>query len=63
MLTLALLIPALTQEFFFHILLIVGCVAIVFWLLQKGKIPEPFNIVAWVVLAALAIYLLFYLLG
>jgi hypothetical protein len=62
MLMLALL-PALTREFFFHILLIIGCVAIVFWLLQKGKIPEPFNIVGWVVLAALAIYLLFYLLG
>ena len=62
MLTLALL-PALTKEFFFHILLIVGSALIVWWLLEKKKLPEPFHIVAWVVLAALAIYLLFYLLG
>jgi hypothetical protein len=60
---LALWLPQLTLAFALHILLIIGVVWIIWWLIGQGKLPEPFNIVGYIVMAALGIYLLFYLLG
>jgi len=60
---LALWLPQLTLAFALHILLIIGVALIIWWLISKEKLPEPFNIVGYVAMAALGIYLLFYLLG
>lgn len=57
----------LAEPFSFHLLatiVIVICVfAIVFWFLRKVAVPEPFNYVLYAVMALVAIWLLFYLVG
>jgi hypothetical protein len=62
MLLASLVAPSLSFHFFAVIVVVLIAVCIVFWLLQKVPIPEPFNYVLWGVLALAALYLVFWLL-
>jgi asparagine N-glycosylation enzyme membrane subunit Stt3 len=62
MLTLV-LAPAFSLHFLLQVVLFIAACGIVFWLLTKVKIPEPFNYVLYAALAGLALYVLFWLLG
>lgn len=63
MLTLALVAPTLTFHFFALVIVVLCACAIIFWLLAKVPIPEPFNYVLYAGLALIALWLLFGLLG
>lgn len=51
--------PAFTFRFFATVVLVIAAFAVLFWLLRKATIPEPFNLVVFAVMALLALWLLF----
>lgn len=60
---LALLVPAFTFHTLAIVVLVIVACCIVFWLLSKAPVPEPFNYVLYGVMALVALWLLFSLVG
>jgi hypothetical protein len=57
------LAPTFTFHDFATLVAIIAAGAVLFWLIRKVGIPEPFNFVLYAVLALLAIWLIFWGLG
>lgn len=63
MLSLLLLAPTLTWSWLATLILILVALGIVFWVLQKLPIPEPFNYVVYGIIALIALWFLFQVVG
>ncbi len=57
------LAPTLTFQWLAWVVIVLAAVCIVFWMLSKVPMPEPFNYVAYALLAIIALWLLFKLAG
>lgn len=57
--TMLLLAPAFTFQWFATAVIVLAACAIVLWLLSKVPVPEPLNYVVYAGLALLALWILF----
>jgi hypothetical protein len=55
--------PALTFHFFAVVVVVVAAFCVIAWMLQKASVAPPLSYVVYAVIALVALWLLFWLLG